>query len=212
MEISWLGHSCFRLKGKEATVLTDPCPPSTGYRIGKVVADLVTISHDRPENSYRQALNGSTKFVTGPGEFEIAGVLVTGVTTYRDKKRGADLGRNVVYVIDIDDIRVCHLGGIGHVPTGDDVELLSAADVLLVPVGGGTAFDAAAAAETVSPLEPKIVVPMQYRTEVSTEQLDPVDRFLKEMGVEAKAPEGRLNLTRGGLPHDTTVLLLEYRR
>jgi L-ascorbate metabolism protein UlaG (beta-lactamase superfamily) len=120
MEIYWLGHGCFRLRGRDATILIDPCPPSTGYKIGKVNADIVTISRDHPESSYRDAVTGEAKLLTGPGEYEIAGVLITAIDTDRaDRTDGHS--RNVAYVIDIDDIKVCHLGDIARAPTGDEV-------------------------------------------------------------------------------------------
>jgi L-ascorbate metabolism protein UlaG (beta-lactamase superfamily) len=209
MEIYWLGHGCFRLRGREATVLTDPAPPTTGYRISRVTADIVTISKEQAESSYRQALAGEPKYISGPGEYEIGGVLITGVRTDHEAIDGAP--RNVAYVFDLDDIRVCHLGGITRRPVADDVEALSAIDVLLIPVGGGGALDAETAAETVSLLEPKIVIPMRYKTEAALGELEPVDKFLKEMGVEAKAPETRLTLTKRDVPPDTTVVLLSYR-
>lgn len=210
MEIFWLGHACFRIRGREATVVTDPCPPSTGYKIGKVAADLVTISHAGAEANYRQAITGEPKFITGPGEYEISGVLVTGIRTPDSRKGGAAI-RNVAFVMDIDDVRVCHLGNVHQVPTGDDVEILSAADILLIPVGGGETMEAAAAAEAVSLLEPKIVLPMCYKTAAATGRLDPVDKFLKEMGLEPRTPEPRLNITKSNLPADTTIMLLEPR-
>jgi L-ascorbate metabolism protein UlaG (beta-lactamase superfamily) len=208
MEIYWLGQGCFRLRGRDAAVLTDPCPPSTGYRIGKVNADVVTISSDRAESNYRQAAGAGAKFIDKPGEYEIAGVLLTGIRTGTRAKNGEG---NVAYVIDIDDIRVCHLGDASQVPTADDVETLGVADILLVPVGGGSMLNAEKAAETVSLLEPKIVIPMLYRTDASKGELDPVDKFLREMGTEAKPPEQRLNITKSGLPHDTTVVVLSHR-
>ena len=211
MEIYWLGHGCFRLRGREATVVTNPCPPSSGYRLARLSADIVTISSRYPESSYRQAVSGEPKFVEGPGEYEIAGVLLTGIRTDHGPKRGDRQTRNVAYVIDIDDIRVGHLGDISQVPAADDVETLSATDVLLVPVGGGSVLDAEKAAETVSLLEPKIVIPMQYKTEAATAELDSVERFLREMGVEGKTAEARLNVTKSNLPGDTTVMLLSYR-
>jgi len=210
MEIYWLGQACFRIRGRDATVLTDPCPPSTGYKIGRVSADIVTISRNHPESSYREAMTGSPKFISGPGEYEIAGVLITGLDTDR-KDRDDGYGRNVAYVMEIDDMRVCHLGEIAQVPSGDEVEELSAVDILLVPVGGGRTLDAEKAAELVSLLEPKLVIPMLYKTEASRDDLQPVERFLKEMGSEAKAPEQRLSITRSGLPQDTTIVLLNYR-
>lgn len=211
MDIYWLGHGCFRLRGREATVLSDPCPPSTGYRIGRVAADVVTISSASPESNYRQAVTGEAKFITGPGEYEIRGVPITGIRTRPAAPRGAAPERNVAYVIEVDEVRVCHLGNLSHVPSADDVEVLATADVLIIPVGGGRVLDAGRAAETVSLLEPKIVIPMMYKTEAALAELDPVEKFLREMGVEAKAPEPRLSVTKGSLPHDTVVVLLSYR-
>jgi len=209
MEIYWLGNGCFRMRGREATVLTDPTPPASGYKIGRVAADLVTISSTNPDSNYRQAVQGETKFITGPGEYEIAGVLITGTRT--NHARDESDARNVAFVFDIDDLRVCHLGSINHVPSADDVEILGAADVLFVPIGGNGTLDTARAAETISVLEPKIVVPMRYKTEAATANLDSVDKFLKEMGAEGKQPESRLSLTKSNVPSDTSVVLLEYR-
>jgi L-ascorbate metabolism protein UlaG (beta-lactamase superfamily) len=210
MEIYWLGHGCFRLRGRDATVLTDPCPPSTGYKIGKVNTDIVTISRDLPESSHRTAVAGDARFLEGPGEYEIGGVLITGIDTDRaDRDDGHS--RNVAYVIDIDDIKVCHLGDIQRVPSGDEVEELAGIDILLVPVGGGRVMGAAKASEVVSLLEPKMVIPMLFKTDVSKGDLETVDHFVKELGVEAKPPEQRLNIARSGLPEDTTLVLLSYR-
>ncbi len=212
MEIYWLGHGCFRLRGRDATVITDPCPPTTGYKIGKLTAEIITESRrNDPSCSFEQAVGGEPKVLNGPGEYEIAGVLMTGVRTEHDPPSENGPGRNVAYVMDIDDIRICHLGSMSHRPAADDVETLSAADVLLVPVGGAGVLDAALAAETVSLLEPKIVIPMLYKTDAETGNYDPVDRFLKELGVEPKPAESRLSVTRSNLPADTTVMLLNYR-
>ena len=209
MEIYWLGHGCFRLRGRDATVLTDPCAPTTGYRIGKVPADIVTVSQDTAESNYRQAVTGTPQFLSGPGEYEIGGVLISGVRT---EKAGEDGGRgNVSFVIDLDDIRICHLGNLSQVPSSDEAEGLSSADVLILPVGGGRVLDATRAAEAVSLLDPKIILPMQYKTEAATGELDPIEKFLREMGAEAKPAESRLSVTRSSLPHDTTIVVLNYR-
>ena len=211
MEIYWLGHGCFRLRGRDATVVTNPCAPTTGYRIGKVPADIVTVSRDHPESNYRQAITGTPKYIDGPGEYEIAGVLLTGVHMERAADRAQGKG-NVAYLIDIDDIKVCHLGDISAVPHTDDVEAIAGPDILLIPVGGGHVLDAEKAAETVSMLEPKIVIPMLYKTEAATaKDLEAVDRFVREMGAEAKTPESRLSVTKSNLPSDTTIVLLNYR-
>ncbi len=210
MEVYWLGHGCFRLRGREATVLMDPCPPTTGYKIGKVNTDIVTISRDHPESSHRAAAAGDAPFLDGPGEYEISGVLITAVDTDRaDRDDGHS--RNLAFVVDIDEIKVCHLGDIQRVPSGDEVQALAGIDSLLVPVGGGRFIDAEKAAEIVSLLEQKIVIPMLYKTDASKADLEASDRFVKEMGTEAKAPEQRLNISKSGLPADTTLILLSYR-
>jgi L-ascorbate metabolism protein UlaG (beta-lactamase superfamily) len=209
MDIYWLGHGCFRLRGRDATVVTDPAPPTTGYRLRGIAADVVTQSSDAVEVSYRQALTGEPKFITGPGEYEIAGVLITGTRTAHDPSDSDR--RNVAYVFDLDDIRICHLGSIAHTPSSEDIEVLGGADVLIVPVGGGKVFDTQRAAEAVALLEPKIIIPMQYKTDAATGDLLPVDRFVKELGAEAKPAESRLAITKSNIPSTTSVVLLNYR-
>jgi L-ascorbate metabolism protein UlaG (beta-lactamase superfamily) len=209
MEITWLGHSCFRLRGKEAAVVTDPCDKTAGYSIGRPQADVVTVSHDHPTHSQAGAVAGTPRVVQGPGEFEIAGVLITGIPTYHDASKGEELGKNVAYVIEIDDVRICHLGDLGHVPTSEQAEELSGVDILLAPVGGGTTLDASAAAETVSLLGPKLVIPMHYKTATSKGELQPVDRFLKEMAAGETERQPKLSVTPSTLPAETKVLVLE---
>jgi L-ascorbate metabolism protein UlaG (beta-lactamase superfamily) len=209
MEITWLGHSCFRLRGKEAAVVTDPCDKTTGYSIGRPQADVVTVSHDHAAHNQTGAVAGTPRVVQGPGEFEISGVLITGIPTFHDAKKGEELGKNVAYVIEIDDVRICHLGDLGHVPTSEQAEELSGVDILLAPVGGGTTLDATAAAETVSLLGPKLVIPMHYKTASSKGELQPVDRFLKEMAAGEPERQPKLSVTPSTLPAETKVLVLE---
>jgi L-ascorbate metabolism protein UlaG (beta-lactamase superfamily) len=212
MEITWLGHSCFRIRAKEATVITDPADKSTGYSLGRPTADLVTISIDDPAHAYAGGVAGDPRVIDAPGEFEIAGASVVGVTTYRDKERGATAGRNVAYVIELEDLRIAHLGGIGHVPTSDQLEEIGSVDILLVPVGGGESLDAPPAAETVSLLEPKLVIPMHYRTDVEKAKLDELDRFLKEMGAKTTERHAKIAVTRSSLPEETQIVVLDYKR
>jgi L-ascorbate metabolism protein UlaG (beta-lactamase superfamily) len=213
MEITWLGHACFRLRGREAAIVIDPCDKSTGYSIGKPAADIVTISHDHPGHNNAAAVAGTPRVLQGPGEFEVAGVMVMGVRTYHDKEQGAKLGKNTAYVFELDDMRVCHLGDIGHVPTPEQVEELSGVDILLAPVGGGNTLGAAQAAETVSLLGPKLVIPMHYKTDISKGNLEPLDRFLKEIGATSALNERlpKLSVTRSTLPDDTQVQVLDYK-
>ena len=213
MEIVWLGHSCFRLRAREAAVLTDPCPKSTGYSMGRPTADIVTVSHDHEGHSAVGGVAGSPRVVRGPGEYEMAGVLITGIRTYHDNQRGARQGTNTAFIIEAETLRLCHLGDLGHLPTPEQVEAMGGIDILLVPVGGGNTLDATAAAETVSLLEPKLVIPMHYATPATTRKLDPLDRFLKEIGASPDlTAQPRLSVSHGSLPHEIQVAVLDYKR
>jgi L-ascorbate metabolism protein UlaG (beta-lactamase superfamily) len=210
MEISWLGHSCFRIRGSHATIITDPYPPSLGYSLGKPTARIVTVSHQHSGHSYVQGVGGGPRSVTGPGEYEISGVLIIGIATFHDREKGKKRGKNTVYLLDVDEIAVCHLGDLGHVLTAEQVEELGDVDVLLLPVGGVSTIDAPMAAEVVRQLEPKVVVPMHYKTEALSWELEPVERFLKEIGVEQVVSQPKLSFTKSSLPASTQVFLLDY--
>jgi len=208
MEITWLGYSCFSLKGKNTSVITDPCPPDLGYAIDKPAARIVTVSHNHREHSYVDAVVGEKRLVTRPGEYEIGGVLIIGISTYHDAENGAVSGKNTVFAIEVDDVTICHLGDLGHSLSSKQIEELGNIDVLLVPVGGGTTINATQAAAVVRSIEPKIVVPMHYKTLTLTKELDPVDKFLKEMGLNEVVPQSKLVITKSSLPLTTQVLVL----
>ncbi len=210
MDISWLGHSCFRIRGRQATVITDPYPPDLGYSLGKPTAHIVTISHQHPGHAYIQGIGGEPRAVTGPGEYEISDVLITGIATFHDRERGEKRGKNTVYLMEVDEVSVCHLGDLGHVLTTGQVEEISNVDVLLLPVGGVSTIDAPMAAEVVRQLGPKAVIPMHYKTQALGRELEPVERFLKEIGVKEVNSQPKLSITRSSLPVSTQVFLLDY--
>ncbi len=210
MEITWLGHSCFKFRGKQATVITDPYSPNLGYSLGKQTASIVTVSHQHPGHSFSEGISGNPKLVTGPGEYEISNVLIIGVATFHDKDRGSTRGKNTVYLMEMDEVSICHLGDLGHVLTDEQVEELGSIDVLLLPVGGVSTIDAPVATEVVRQLEPKIVIPMHYKTTVINRELEPVDRFLKEIGAHDISPQAKFALAKSSLPISTQVVLLDY--
>jgi len=213
MEITWYGHSCFRLTERlMATVVTDPYDnTSIGYTTLKLKADIVTISHDAPGHNNVKAVKGTSHTITGPGEFEIGGVFITAIQTNGRNKKDKDELRNTLYVFDYEGITVAHLGDLKQVPSQTEVEALGAVNVALVPVGGGGGLNAAKAAEVISLLEPNIVVPMHYATKDSKLKLDSLDKFLKEMGHGKTEPEDSLKVTRSGLPQETHVVVLNYQ-
>ena len=210
MDITWLGHSCFRIKGSQAIIITDPYPPDLGYTLGKQTANIVTVSHEHPSHSYVKGVEGEYHVVNGPGEYEISGVLIIGVATFHDGEAGTKRGKNTAYVIEIDEVSVCHLGDLGHVLTAEQVEEIDDVDILLLPVGGVSTINAPQAAEVVRQLGPKAVIPMHYKTPLLNWELEPVDRFLKEMGVREPEPQPKLSVTKTNLPLSTQVCLLSY--
>jgi L-ascorbate metabolism protein UlaG (beta-lactamase superfamily) len=214
MEITWYGHSCFRLTERGmATVVTDPFDnASIGYEPLKLKADIVTVSHDAMGHNNAKAIKGTSHVITGPGEFEIGGVFITGVQTNGTNKKESEELRNTLYVFDYEGLTVAHLGDLKRVPSQTEVEALGAVNVALVPVGGGGGLNAAKAAEVISLLEPNIVIPMHYATKSAKLKLDSLDKFLKEMGLSASQPEASLKVTRTGLPEETHVVVLEYQR
>jgi L-ascorbate metabolism protein UlaG (beta-lactamase superfamily) len=208
LDVTWLGHGCFRLRGRGAAVVTDPFPPSIGLKLSRLEADLVTVSHEHANHNYTQVVREAYE-IHGPGEYEVAGISVIGVPTYHDAEKGAKRGPNTVYLIEIDDVRICHLGDLGHRLDDSEAEAISSPDVLLVPVGGRSAINAAQAAEVVRQLEPRFVVPMHYAIPGLKLELDPIDRFLKEMGVTASEPQPKLSVQASSGEYETKVVVLE---
>ncbi len=208
MEITWFGHSCFRIRGSKMTVVTDPYSPEPGEAPLKLSADIVTVSHADAGHSYVKAVSGEPHIVNGPGEYEIGGVLVLGIPTFHDNVNGAERGKNTVYLMEIDEISVLHCGDLGHMLSASALEEIGNVDVLLVPVGDKTTIGATTAAELVRRLEPKVVIPMHYPVNSMDAIFEPVDRFLKEVGVKEIAPQPKLTTTKARLPATTQVVLL----
>jgi len=210
MNISWLGHSCFKIGGSQATVITDPFSPTLGYSLGKPTADIVTVSHQHEGHAYVQGIGSQPRLVVGPGEYEISSVLIIGIATFHDAVGGSQRGKNTVYLMEVDGVSVCHLGDLGHVLTVGQVEELGSVDILLLPVGGVSTINAPMAAEVVRQLEPKVVIPMHYQTPALNWKLEPVNRFLKEIGIKEVNSQAKLTFTKPSLPDNTQVFLLDY--
>ena len=218
MEITWYGHSCFRLTERNyATVVTDPFDSKAiGYDALKLRSDIVTVSHDAPGHNNPDAVKGTSHVIDGPGEFEIGGVFITGVQSdsgASGKKRSKDDSpRNTIYVFDYDGITVAHLGDLRQTPTQSEIESLGTVNVVLVPVGGGGGLNAAKAAEIISLIEPNLVIPMHYATPATKVSLDSLNKFIKEMGLTKPATQSSLKVTRSSLPNETHVVVLDYQK
>jgi L-ascorbate metabolism protein UlaG (beta-lactamase superfamily) len=208
-EIKWLGHACFRIRAREATIVMDPVPRSLGYKVDKQRADIVTLSHEHPGHTATEIISGEYKVIHGPGEYEMNEVFITGIRTYHDNKRGEEHGRNTAYLVEVENMTICHLGDLGHSLTAEQVEALSSVDILIVPIGGGTVLDAEAASEVVGQIDPKMVIPMQYRTPYGDSDREGLERFLKEMAVPEVRGVDKITIRASDLRESTEVVVLE---
>jgi L-ascorbate metabolism protein UlaG (beta-lactamase superfamily) len=215
VDLTWYGHACFRLRGKRAAVVTDPYPSTLSGRAPRLEADVVTISHPSPNHNFPDAVGGNPYQVKGPGEYEIQDVTVLGLDS-RQAAPGGGTGRdaphNTIYLVDLDDVRICHLGDLGQTLDDSLEERIGDVDVLLVPVGGGNALGAAQGAEVARRLEPRYVIPMHYGLPQLKVDLEPLEPFLKEMGVESAEPQNRLNVQASASGEgEMKVIVLEAR-
>jgi L-ascorbate metabolism protein UlaG (beta-lactamase superfamily) len=214
VDLTWLGHACFRLRGRDVSILTDPYEGADwGYPPLSTSANLVTVSNDHPHHAGLSGIEGRPRVLRGPGEYEIGGALIWGVRTAARKNGGAH--KNTAFVIQLEELAVCHLGDLAEAPLSpEELTRIKDADVLLVPVGGNCTINAAQAAEVVAQVEPKLIVPMHYATEETRGHLalDEIDRFCKELGASEAAPRPRLSITPSSLPSEPTVVLLDRSR
>jgi L-ascorbate metabolism protein UlaG (beta-lactamase superfamily) len=208
-EIRWYGHNCFRIRAKEATVLTDPVGKRTGYVMPKQNVDIVTLSHDHPGHANLEGVKSEYQTITGPGEYELQDIFVTGIRTYHDKQQGAELGYNTVYLIELENLVFGHLGDLGHPLSESQSEQFNIVDVLFVPAGGGPVLPPSEMAELIANLSPKMVIPMQYKTAKGDAERDEVAPFLKHLGVEAPQPLEKLVIKPSDLTEQMQVVLLE---
>ena len=215
MEITYFGLNAIRIRGRDATVLIDPYEPKLGLAPARLTVQVVALTHEDPTHFSQQGLSGHYHLVTGAGEFEIKGAFLHGIQTYHDAQKGAKRGKNFVYVVEVDDLRVCHLGHLGHVLDEGQLDAIgSKIDVLCVPVGGGSHIGSAQATEIVSQIEPKLVIPISYRLPglgLLAQDLEPVDKFAREMGATDLSTQPKLQLTSSPTLEETKLVLLEAR-
>lgn len=214
MDITYLGHSSFRIKGKNAVVVTDPYAlEKTGMKFPKhIAADIVTVSHDHPDHNALHQIEGNPYVIQGPGEYEVKGVGVIGTGTFHDEEKGAKRGKNIVYRIEIDGVSIVHLGDLGHTLSSPEVDALDGVDVLMIPVGGVYTIDAAAAVSVINEVEPSIVIPMHYKHPDMTGDtfagLATLQMFLKEIGKEDVVSQPKLSISKDKIPEQMQVIVL----
>ena len=216
MTINWYGHSCFKItnQGGHLTLITNPFNKSIGLSPPRGNADIAAVSRDCEEYNNIKAISGAPFIINGPGEYEIKNIRVVGVSSFLDSSaqknttaKGAKKkkGFNTIYLIEIDKIRICHLGDLEQERLTDrQLETIGQVDILIAPIGGGDTIGAKEAAKISKQIEPQIIIPARYKLPGLKENLAGVDEFLKEMGVEEKTSVNKLtlkkkDLTNGGM-------------
>ena len=207
MDITWVGHSCFRLRSDDLVVVTDPFPLSLGLRPDPRPATVVTVSNTHPNHSNWQEVAGSPKVFDSPGEYEYSGVAVRGVMTPLLPEMPPER-RSVAYSIEMDRVNICHLGDIAAPLNSKLVEELSPVDVLLLPTGGACTLDLDQAIQVMQDLDPKIVIPMHHSIPGVDLPIQGLDVFLRRMGLDDVQPVARLGVTTANLPVDRRVVVL----
>ena len=214
MQIVWKGHACFFIvaspeKRSQARIVIDPYEETIGLKLPSTEADLVLVSHDHYDHNNARAIKGEPFIASSVGEYEVKGVFVTGIPSFHDNAKGEERGRNTIFVIDAEDMRLCHLGDLGQQElTAEQVDQIGEVDVLFIPVGGTYTIDAKAAAHIVSQIEPKIVIPMHYALPKLKAKLAGADQFLKTMGAKTEEPIQKLILKQKDLTQEDTKVIV----
>ncbi len=202
MIINWYGHSCFKIteQGGRLTIVTDPFAKSIGLTPPRISADIVTVSHQHHDHNNVKTLSGEPFVIDSPGEYEIQGVKITGCLSFHDQNKGKDRGENTIYLIETEKIRLCHLGDLGQKKLSDkQLEIIGEVDILMTPVGGIYTIDAAEAAQIAKQLQPSLIIPMHYKVPGLKIELEKLDKFLKEMGINGDKPIEKLNIKKKDL-------------
>lgn len=215
MDITYLGHSSFRLKAKEAAVVTDPFDSKmVGLKYSGVEGDIVTISHNHEDHNQAGSVTGARKVIDGPGEYEVMGVSFIGLRSFHDTKNGEERGENTIFVIEADGLRLVHLGDLGHPLSQELIEDIGDIDILMVPVGGEYTIGPKEAGDIVRELQPKIILPMHYQTPglkpETFSKLSGVEPFLKEVGLSVENLP-KLSIKKEELLEEQKVVVLEKK-
>ncbi len=215
MDIYWGGQALFKLKGKNASVIIDPYDPDfTGLKLPKdLSADVVLSTHGHDDHNNTKVVvsptGGKVMVFKDCGEYEVAGVVITAISSFHDDSKGSQRGRNIIFHLMFDGLNIVHLGDFGESKLSEEqITQIGQIDILLIPVGGVFTIDSKQATTIVSQLEPKIIIPMHYKIEGLKFELEGVEKFLKEMGAESLVPQLKLSITKEKLPEEPQVVVL----
>lgn len=212
MKIKWFGHSCFLITSESGVrILMDPFNEKVGYEVPAVEADIVTTSHDHYDHNYVEAVRGDFKHIRTPGSHSEHGIKIIGISTYHDKEKGAKRGTNIVFKYTVDGLNICHLGDLGHILTKEQIEDLGGVDILLLPIGGTYTIDHYEAVELMDLINPRLVIPMHYKTPDSNIDIDPLDKFLNHMSEYSETDANEVEIKASQLESMDPLLVLNYK-
>jgi L-ascorbate metabolism protein UlaG (beta-lactamase superfamily) len=210
MKVRWLGHASFLITSDNGTrIITDPYVVSSGIKYGEIKesADVVTVSHEHFDHNNVDSVGGSPQVVKGSAEAK--GVKFEGVPTYHDASGGSERGNNTIFCMDVDGVRLCHLGDLGHPLSGQQVADIGKVDVLLIPVGGFFTIDAKVASEVCDLLKPSVIIPMHFKNDKLDFPIAGVDDFLEGKGNVRKMDSSEVEFKAGALPAETEIIVLK---
>lgn len=212
-KVIWAGQSCFQIsvsnsKDHSAQIVIDPFDGKIGLKEPNFSADILFITHDHPDHNNIKSVKGEPFLITGPGEYEVKGVFIKGISAFHDNSQGKEKGRVTIYIFEAEGIRFCHLGDLGQTQlTNEQLEEIGSIDVLMIPVGGeGNTISGLEASKIISQIEPKIVIPMHYELPNLKYKLDSVNKFLKAMGKNSAIPQEKLQIKQNALPKEGTEI------
>lgn len=212
MKLKWLGHSCFQItSGNGTSIVMDPFDESVGYQVPDVKADIVTMSHEHHDHNNSKCVRGNFVIFSQPGNYNEKGIAITGVATAHDEAGGKQRGKNVIFNITVDGLNVCHCGDLGHLLTPQQVQEIGHVDVLLIPVGGFYTIDHNQAASVARQLNPSVIMPMHYKTPVTSYPIQDAGPFAKAMGGAKKIDSTEIDLNKDTLKDYVGVVLLQYK-
>lgn len=214
MNIIWHGQACFQIiaqpaKNSQVRIIIDPYSEEIGLKLPKLEADIVLTTHSHHDHNNIKAIAGNPFLIEGPGEYEIKGIFTQGIPSWHDQEQGAKRGANTIYAIEAEAIRICHLGDFGQAElSSEQLEKIGNVDILMLPVGGVYTIDAESAAKVMSQIEPKITIPMHYSLPKLKVKLEPLDKFLKIVGIKSVEPLSKLSIKKKDIPEEESKIIV----
>lgn len=214
MQIIWHGHSCFEIvtapaKNGQVKIVVDPYSEEIGIKPPKLEADILLITHQHKNHNNKKGVGGSPFAVEGRGEYEIKNIFIRGIGSWHDSTQGKDKGENVIYTMETEELRLCHLGDLGQKElTEEQLEQIGDVDVLMIPVGGGYAISGKEAVKIMSQIEPKITVPMHYHLPKLKIKLESIDQFLKSHGIKTIEPLNKLTIKKKDISTEEAKIIV----